>query len=130
MRGRVGSGVGGSGRELAPQPLLDLLHQRTLVACSDRPRIDRRRVLASQRQPRLSPTQRQVRCRGCAAIGNAGHQREVIAAVVEPELRNVSGHWQMVSAIRAGDAPAAERAAKALLETSSEEWAQLLAALE
>lgn len=56
--------------------------------------------------------------------------REVIAAVVEPELRNVSGHRQMVSAIRAGDAPAAERAAKSLLETSSEEWAQLLAALE
>ena len=63
-------------------------------------------------------------------LGSGTILREVIAAVVEPELRNVSGHRQMVSAIRAGDAPAAERAAKALLETSSEEWAQLLAALE
>ena len=56
--------------------------------------------------------------------------RDVIAAVVEPELRNIAGHRAIARSIRVGDAQGAESAAKSLLETSSHEWAQLLAALE
>lgn len=56
--------------------------------------------------------------------------REVIAAVVEPELRNVNGHRRTVSAIARGDIKGAERNARALLESSNKEWTHLLEALE
>lgn len=56
--------------------------------------------------------------------------REVIVAVVEPELRNITGHRRTVKAIADGDAKGAERAARSLLESSSEQWAELLKALE
>lgn len=56
--------------------------------------------------------------------------REVIAAVVEPELRNLAGHQRIVDAISKGNTKAAEKSARALLESSSSEWAELLNALE
>jgi DNA-binding FadR family transcriptional regulator len=56
--------------------------------------------------------------------------REVIAAVVEPELRNIAGHRTVVAAIASHDERLAEQSARALLESSSTEWAQLLEALE
>lgn len=56
--------------------------------------------------------------------------KEVIAAVVEPELLNVDGHRAVVAAIAGRDQQLAERSARALLESSSTEWAQLLEALE
>ncbi len=55
--------------------------------------------------------------------------REVIAVVVEPELRNLAGHRRIVAAIAKGDAKAAEKSARSLLESSSTEWSELLAAL-
>ena len=54
----------------------------------------------------------------------------VISAVVEPELQNIAGHRRIVRAIARGDAKAAERAARSLLESSSQHWTQLLEALE
>ena len=55
--------------------------------------------------------------------------RDVISAVVEPELRNISGHRRMVSAIARGKPAEAERAARLVLESSSGHWAKLLDAL-
>jgi DNA-binding FadR family transcriptional regulator len=52
--------------------------------------------------------------------------REVIALVVEPELRNLADHRRIVTAVGRGDARAAERAARDVLESSSTQWAQLL----
>lgn len=56
--------------------------------------------------------------------------REVIATVVEPELQNIKGHTRTLTAIAKGDTKGAERSARALLESSSTQWAQLLEALE
>lgn len=55
--------------------------------------------------------------------------REVIASVVVPELDNVQGHRAMVSAIATHDTAAAERAGRAVLESSVSQWAELLDAL-
>lgn len=56
--------------------------------------------------------------------------REVIAVVVEPELLNVSGHRRITRAVAKGDPLAAQRAARSLLESSSAQWAELLATME
>ena len=62
-------------------------------------------------------------------VATYGPLREVIAAVVKPELDNVTGHRRVVAAVGKGDSKAAERAARSLLESSSAEWTQLLDAL-
>lgn len=54
----------------------------------------------------------------------------VIASLVEPELVNIEGHRRMVSAISRADAPAAEHAARDVLESSSMSWSDLIKTLE
>ncbi len=56
--------------------------------------------------------------------------RDVVAAVVVPELEDVDSHREMVVAFARRDAERAGAAAKSLLESSKQQWDELLNSLD